>query len=226
MKATTLAKWESKIRPFITKIPPEIVVSRYSKGRLDFLDELKKEIPSEDYNPPENLSRVLWGIKFCSPIMNAAGMFKNGERYELVAKQGAGGYLGGTSTWNSRKGNEKEGVYLPFVPYSRSHSASNYLGLPNDGDETNSRRVQKRINGCPFGCSTMGSPDLQGKEKLEYLVKGMKFSLTYFNLFAKSSSCGFPCCVFGQLSFISIKSISFLSYNFIPLTKYSNFSFP
>jgi len=174
MKATTLAKWESKIRPFITKIPPEIVVSRYSKGRLDFLDELKKEIPSEDYNPPENLSRVLWGIKFCSPIMNAAGMFKNGECYELVAKQGAGGYLGGTSTWNSRKGNEKEGVYLPFVPYSRSHSASNYLGLPNDGDETNSRRVQKRINGCPFGWSTMGSPDLQGKEKLEYLVKGMK----------------------------------------------------
>ncbi len=176
MKATTLATWERRLRPFVTKLPPQIVVSRYSQGRLDFLAKLKEEIPSETYVPPENLSRELWGIRFRAPIMNSAGMFKNGECYEMVAKQGAGAYLGGTGTWNSRRGNEKNGVYLPFVPYPRSHSASNWLGLPNDGDEVNSQRASKleRIAGTPVGWSIMGSPDFQGEEKLRYLVEGMK----------------------------------------------------
>ena len=44
MKAVTLAKWERKIRSLITKLPPEIVVKKYSEGRLDFLKKLKEEI--------------------------------------------------------------------------------------------------------------------------------------------------------------------------------------
>ncbi len=176
MKATTLSSWESRLRPFITKLPPRIIISRYSSGRLDFLAKLKEEVPSKSYNPLEELSRELWGIKFRSPIMNAAGMFKNGECYEMVARQGAGAYLGGTGTWNSRSGNEKEGIYLPFVPYPKSHSASNWLGLPNDGDEVNSQRAKQleRSGNTPIGWSIMGSPDFQGEEKLRYLVEGIR----------------------------------------------------
>lgn len=176
MKATTLANWEHAIRPLIARFPPSTIIKLYSEGRLNFLNRLKDEVPSESYNPPENLKRELWGITFRSPIMNSAGMFKNGECYEMVAKQGAAAYLGGTGTWNPRKGNEKDGIYLPFVTYTQSHSASNWLGLPNDGDKKNSQRASEmqRINDCPVGWSIMGSPDLQGQEKLERLVYGMK----------------------------------------------------
>lgn len=176
MKVTTLANLESKIRPLVTKLPPRTVVSTYSNGRSYLLAKLKEEVPSETYNPPENLSRVLWGVKFRSPIMNSAGMFKNGECYEMVSRQGAGAYLGGTGTWNPRLGNKKNGICLPFVPYPKSHSSSNWLGLPNDGDEVNSQRASKlkRNIDTPIGWSIMGSPDFNGEEKLKYLVDGMK----------------------------------------------------
>jgi len=103
-------------------------------------------------------------------------MFKNGECYDLVARQGAGAYLAGTTTANPRRGNEKEGIYLPFVPYRNSRSASNWLGLPNDGDEVVAKRLREieKVDGCPVGISVMGSPDLEGKEKLEGLVRGMR----------------------------------------------------
>ena len=173
MKAATISNWERKLRPLITKLPPKIVVSKYSSGRLDFLDKLKLEIPSKPYSPPTDLSVELWGITFLSPIMNAAGMFKNGECYEMVAMQGAGAYLGGTGTWNPRIGNKKEGVHLPFAPYPNSHS--NWLGLPNDGDNVNSNRAAKlKKILIPIGWSIMGSPDLQGDDKLRYLVEGMR----------------------------------------------------
>ncbi len=176
MKATTLANLEGKLRSFLTKLPVRNVVSKYSSGRLNFLAKLKEEVPYEFYSPSINLSRELWGIKFRSSIMNAAGMFKNGECYEMVVRQGAGAYLGGTGTWNPRRGNERAGIYLPFVPYPRSHSASNWLGLPNDGDELNSQRAAKidRIDDMPVGWSIMGSPDFQGEDKLKYLVMSMR----------------------------------------------------
>ncbi len=176
MKVTTLAKWERILRPFVTTLPSSLAVSRYSSGRLGFLAKLKEEVPPETYLPPEGLARELWGIRFRAPLMNAAGMFKNGECYELVARQGAGAYLGGTGTWNPRRGNNYKEIYLPFVPYPRSHSASNWLGLPNEGDEINSQRATKleRIVDTPIGWSIMGSSDFQGEEKLKYLVEGMK----------------------------------------------------
>ncbi len=175
MRSTTLAKIERKVRRAMVLLPPRFVVSTYSSKRLRFLEKLNKDVPEESYLPPKEFSRVLWGIRFRSPIMNAAGMFKNGESYEVVAKQGAAAYLGGTGTWNARKGNEKEGIYLPFAPYPRSRAASNWLGLPNDGDEVNSKRAAslRRVSDCPIGWSIIGSPDLQGQDQLEHLVNGM-----------------------------------------------------
>jgi len=174
MKPTTLAKADRILRPALTKLPPHMVVHFYSKGRLHFLKKLKDKIPEESFTPLKNLEKSLWGLKFRTPIMNAAGMFKNGECYEMVSRQGAGAYLGGTGTWNPREGNEKEGIHLPFVPYPKSHAASNWLGLPNDGDKINSLNAKEitEVAKIPVGWSIMGSPDY--KEKLFYLVEGMK----------------------------------------------------
>lgn len=176
MGVLDVARWERRLRPLITKLPPKSVVSLYSRKRLEFLSKFREEEVEKPYNPPDFLARTLWGIRFRSPIMNSAGMFKNGECYRLVARQGAAAYLGGTGTWNARKGNEKDGIYLPFVPYPRSHGASNWLGLPNDGDEVNAARaaLALREQGCPMGWSVMGSPDLSGEERLKRLVESMR----------------------------------------------------
>ncbi len=176
MKATTLASWESKLHHLIARLPPRTVVSIYSKGRLEFLEKLKEEAPPETYVPPKRLGKKLWGIHFRSPLINSDGMFKNGECYSMVARQGAGGYLGGPGTWNYRRGNEKKGIYLPFVRYSRSGSASNWLGLPNEGDRINSQRASYlgRIANTPVGWGVTYSPNFQGEEKSAYLVKSMQ----------------------------------------------------
>ena len=70
-------------------------------------------------------------ITHCYARPEEAEIESVGDQIELAAAA----YLGGTGTWNARRGNEKDGIYLPFVPYPASHAASNWLGLPNDGDE-------------------------------------------------------------------------------------------
>lgn len=175
-KAQTLARIEGMMSALGRGIlTPHALISKYSRGRVDFLEQLKKEIPEELYVPPPEQARVLWGIKFRGPLMNAEGMFKNGECYEMVATQGAAAYLGGTGTWNRRRGNEKEWVYLPFLAYRKSGAASNWLGLPNDDDEVNAPRaaIMERVADCPVGWSVMGSPDLNGEKKLQCLVVSM-----------------------------------------------------
>ena len=114
VKAVTLARWESRLRPLLTKLPPKQVVKLYSEKRLDFLARLAAERSPEAYVPPKELERILWGIKFRGPLMNAAGMFKNGECYPLVANEGAAAYLGGTGPFNRRKGNKNsfQGLHL------------------------------------------------------------------------------------------------------------------
>ena len=176
MKAALLARGDRLFRgSFVRNFLPESVVGIYSAGRLVFLRQLQKEKPNH-YVPQESLERTLWGLKFRSPIMNSAGMFKNGEGYEVMFRQGAAAFLGGTTTWNARPGNEKLGVKLPFAPYPKSGMASNWLGLPNLGDEVVAAtyaKMEKHPN-FPLGHSLMASPDLGEEEKLEYLVKGMK----------------------------------------------------
>ena len=172
-----LANWEKKLSPLLNKFPSKTVVSKYSNGRRKFLEKLKSAFPNETYIPPKSLKRTLWGIEFKSPIMNAAGMFKNGEGSEMVEMQGAGAYIGGTGTYNPRVGNHKEGIILPFMPFRKSHSAANWLGLPNDGDEVNSERAfyMQHIREIPIAWSVMASPSIDGKEKLEKLVSSLDF---------------------------------------------------
>lgn len=178
MKATTLARWERKIRPFVTHFfPLKYVVRKYSEGRLTFLERLEKEAPEiEPVDVPAGLERVLWGVTFRSPIMNAAGIDKNGALYDMFARQGAGGYIAGTTTARVREGNTKEGIRLPFVPLPRSHMAINWLGLPNESHYRVAGRLQDivRVKGCPIGVSLMESPDDHSEEKFSGLIQGMK----------------------------------------------------
>tara|TARA_B100000609_G_C17209287_1_gene432825 strand:- start:606 stop:1601 length:996 start_codon:yes stop_codon:yes gene_type:complete len=125
---------------------------------------------------PREAARTLWGIHFRSPLMNAAGMFKNAEGYQMVAAQGAGGYLLGTTTARPRQGNEREKIRHPFAPYPRSGSASNWLGLPNEGHLAVAKRVAsfEKVDGCPIGASLMTDPGLDEQEALEGLVEGLR----------------------------------------------------
>jgi len=175
--AEHIAAIDSKVRgAAVSALPPSVSVRMYSEGRRFFLKSLVSAIPEPAVRVPEPLKRSCWGLHFRSPVFNAAGMFKNGEGYELCAAQGAGAYLCGTTTWNSRAGNEKNGTKLPFVPYPRSKSASNWLGLPNDGDAAVAARLKelRRVEGCPVGASLMGSPDYQGQEKLDKIATGIR----------------------------------------------------
>lgn len=192
MKASTLARWEHKLSGLITKLPPKTVVSKYSSGRLDFLEKFKHE-ECKPYAPPKELERTLWGITFRSPIMNAAGMFKNGECYKLMHDEGAAGFQGGTTTWGGRRGNEKEDIFLPFAPYRRSHASSNWLGLPNIGDEEVAKvyRGFERKPGFSLVHSIMENPDIMDKkEKLDRLIDAAKlYERVGVDVLFKNKSC-------------------------------------
>jgi len=122
-----------------------------------------------------NLETYLWGIKFRNKLCNSAGMFKNGEGYDLSAQLGAGAYIGGTSTYNPRAGNTKNNIYLPFTRLPKSKMTLNFLGLPNLGDELISKKTftVNKIAGCPIGWSVMRSPDFKQEEAEEKLIKSM-----------------------------------------------------
>ena len=177
MSATErLANLEHRLRPFLTeKLSPEKATRLYSKGRKIFLSMLERE-SCDNNGPLEELSRILWGLKFRSPIMNAAGMFKNGECYRLMHEQGAGAFMGGTTTWNRRNGYDKKGMKTPFAPYPNSGMSSNCLALPNEGDEEVSflYKGEERIKHFPRGHSLMRSPDMETVEGMEKLVQGME----------------------------------------------------
>ena len=176
MSPELLAKIDQRLRPLLVRLlPPKTATSLYSRGRKCFLQKLERDVPPPR-EVPKDLETVLWGITFRSPLFNAAGMFKNGEAYELCAAQGAGAYLAGTSTAAPRVGNERNGIELPFAPYPYSRSSSNWLGLPNAGDESVAARLSgvNRVDACPVGASLMGAPELDESERLERLVYGME----------------------------------------------------
>lgn len=174
MKSLTLARIEKMLRPMMAKLSPELSISIYSKGRKNFIQRFEDELPLFSYEPPKELERTCWGIRFRTPLMNSAGMFKNAKGYELVSMQGAGAYVGGTSTYQKREGNRKGKVFLPFFPYHNSCSSSNWLGLPNKGDEHSSNQLPtQRSFGTPIGWSIAPSPELDGITQLESLVKGL-----------------------------------------------------
>ena len=177
MNPELLAGFEARLRPLLTRLPPRLAVRVYSAGRRRFVDAFGRRPPAARW-APEGLERTLWGLRFRSPIANAAGMFKNGEGYEVVARQGAGFYLAGTTTHRPRRGNRRRGVALPFAPYPRSGAASNWLGLPNVGHREVARRLEglRRRPGCPVAASAAVCPDpaVAAEDKLEQLVAGLE----------------------------------------------------
>lgn len=162
--------------PYLCTLPEASNVAVYSLGRR-VVEKLmaRHTIRKEAFIPPISLATTLWGIKFRTPICNSAGMFKNGDGYDLVAKLGAGAYLGGTSTYNKRNGNSKGNITLPFVKLPKSKITINYLGLPNLGDELLSKKLftKNKVDGCPIGWSVMRSPDYSLDEAQEKLIKSL-----------------------------------------------------
>lgn len=168
-----IAKFGDKLSYIVRLLPKNIAVKIYSLGRSHFMACFYKSKSKFEYVPQANFNRTLWGLNFRSPIMNSAGMFKNGEGYSVVARQGAAGYLGGTSTSNPRSGNTVCGIKLPFLTLPKSHVTINYLGLPNLGDKILSRIDITTNKSCPIGWSLMRSPDFDEQVGLENLVKSL-----------------------------------------------------
>lgn len=173
MKSATLARWERCLRPLLTRLPPAVAVALYSRGRRRFLERFSRELPRPSL-PPAGFERTLWGLTFRAPILNAAGMFKNGEGYEVARRQGAGGWLAGSTTARPRAGNPR----TPFVPYPRSGAASNWLGLPNPGHRAVAARLAAlpRVPGFPIGASlAVTAEDGAGdEERLAGCVAGLE----------------------------------------------------
>jgi dihydroorotate dehydrogenase len=157
-----MSSW-NKLKFFVSKLPPKRAVEVYSIGRQIFLKQLESEAPRESYVPQKDLNRKLWGIDFRTPLFNSAGMFKDFRYYDLAFKQGAGAYLVGTLTPDSKEGNIIEGIHLPFAIYPKSHASSNSLGLPNKGLNQaldDFCRIE-RHKGFPVGIS-LASDSLEG----------------------------------------------------------------
>ncbi|MDA8018998.1 MAG: hypothetical protein MPN21_16275 [Thermoanaerobaculia bacterium] len=175
--SSTLARIESLFRPLVVRLPTWASLRLYSYSRPWFLRRYVQERP-EQRVPPESLHQRLWGVRFQAPLFNAAGMFKSGDGYELVARQGAGAWLAGTTTATPRHGNDRHGVRLPFAPYPTSGAASNWLGLPNPGHAEVARRLGAldRIPGCPVGVSLAfdPDPDQSDERKLDGLIAGLE----------------------------------------------------
>ncbi len=175
-KSELIAKVERKLRRRLVQVSPRLTALMYSSARQYFIELLAGENPNIDWRPPQKFEKTLWGLKFPVPLFNAAGMFKRGEGYYLTAAQKAGAYLAGTTTSVPRRGNEKDGVKHPFTAYPFSASASNWMGLPNDGHAILAKRlwsIDKKDN-CPLGVSLAASPDMPQECALEGLVEGLE----------------------------------------------------
>ncbi len=160
---------------YLRVLPLAEQVRLASWGRRWFMKRLVNQNPGTEYRPDKEWERTLWGIKFRTPLGNAAGMFKNGEGYANMAALGAGAFIGGTSTANPRQGNTKNGIYLPFISLPQSKIALNFLGLPNYGDALLSAKpvTLSKVEGCPIGWSVMRSPDFNETDGLDQLIKSL-----------------------------------------------------
>lgn len=174
MNSQLLSRWEARARPLLVCLPPRIAFKLYSQGRKRFVERLAREVPKARAVPAD-LSRTLWGLHFRSPIFNAAGMFKNGHGYELAVAQGAGAFLAGTTTARPRTGNSRHGIRQPFAPYPRSGAASNWLGLPNDGDQVVAARLARveTVDGCPLGASVAADDQLPAEQRMDGVIRGL-----------------------------------------------------
>lgn len=173
---TFFARLDGMMRSAAMSMPPEYSVRFYSHARKYFLSRHERDIPKQDVKVPPEFARYLWGVRFRSPIFNAAGMYKNGEGYAWCALSGAGAYLAGTTTYSIRKGNERNNTRLPFAPYPQSRAASNWLGLPNIGHTAVAKILAStpRIDSCPIGASVAFDPSVSSESAFAGLIEGLE----------------------------------------------------
>ncbi len=171
----TLVRTEHTLRPLLSKLPPSLATRLFSAGRTFVADRFTRERPPM-HDIPDRYAVTAWGLTFRYPLWNAAGMFKNGAGYEVVARQGAGAFVAGTTTSRPRKGNSRSGIRWPAVVYTGSRSASNWMGLPNEGHAVVADRLSRltRIQGCPIGASVSAQPELDERTALEELLDGLQ----------------------------------------------------
>ena len=232
-----LARIDASLRPVAKFLPSQYYSFIYSYGRKFFLNLLQNEKP-EIFIPSDNLKRTFWGIEFQSSLFNAAGMFKGGDGYELCQRQGAGAYLAGTSTANSRYGNKKNGILHPFIPYPNSGSASNWMGLPNAGHAALAKRISEidKKKGCPVGISVAADPEQNGMETPSSLIDGMKlFEKAKVDFIEMNESCpnvpheqcnnfinGIDSALIERLEYISKNFIKLRNRNLPVIVKFSS----
>lgn len=173
--AELVARFDRVARPLAVRLPPLVAIAAYSSGRRLFLDSLRPRRRASD--PPVELAFDAWGLRFRSPLGNAAGLFKVGEGAALAASWGAGFWLVGTTTGRARAGNRRKGISQPFAPYPRSGAASNWLGLPNPGHRVVAQRLAQtpKVPGmvCAASVSLDPLPELSQTQRLEALVAGL-----------------------------------------------------
>ncbi|MBM4178125.1 MAG: hypothetical protein FJ211_02175 [Ignavibacteria bacterium] len=171
-----LAKSEFALRTVSSMLPPSLVVRSFTAARNVFLPRFAVDVPRQSFEPPQDQSVNAWGLQFRMPIWNAAGMFKKGHGYEMVAAQGAGAFVAGTTTSRARRGNIVRGIAWPSTQYPLSHSASNWMGLPNEGHATVAARLAKiqKVDACPLVASVSAEPGLEAAVALPELLEGMR----------------------------------------------------
>lgn len=171
---TTLARVERLLRPLLHRLPPHLATKAFSKGRSVYTAMLANDVPAD--RPVAVPPTTVWGMKLRTPLWNAAGMFKKGEGYAMVAAQGAGMWLAGTTTSRPRAGNTKNGIQWPAVPYPASGAAHNWMGLPNEGHAVVAERIARldRRADCAVGISLSAEPGLEETVALHELADGMR----------------------------------------------------
>lgn len=187
-----IAKLEKYSRKLLPRINNLIATKVFSSGRKIFLNFFYSDDINYKITPPDSLKIKLWDIEFRSGLFNAAGIFKNGEAYYLTYKQGAGAYLAGTTTSNERIGNIKKNILHPFVAYPHSGAASNWMGLPNSGNEKVAKEISKfeKFVGFPIGISLALSPQPPVDLAMKELVYGMEiFSKAGVDFIELNESC-------------------------------------
>lgn len=230
----TFSEIEHHFRPLLAYLPADAATKISSFGKSKFMEKYVNEEP-EKILFRKDQSIKLWDIRFNSLLFNAAGMFKLGKGYNVVANQGAGAFLAGTTTYRSREGNTKHKIRHPFIPFPRSQAAINWLGLPNPGHEVVANRLSKieKVKNCPIGISL----SYDSVDTKEIALKNMVLGLEMYekagvdfveinescpNVEGKSVSNNLEPELVERLEYISKNFISKLNRNLPVLVKLSN----
>jgi dihydroorotate dehydrogenase len=173
--ATFLSRIDHTLRPLLGSLKPRIFTHLYSATRPWF-SAIAANDAIQPIIVPDTFKVCVRNLTFRSPIGNAAGMYKHAEGYERAYAQGAGFYLAGTTTSLPRKGNIKNRIALPFVPYPKSHAASNWLGLPNKGHIETAKHIAtfSHYPEFPIGASVSMDPGMNISQGLQGLIEGIK----------------------------------------------------